>query len=130
MEVLHSGLRDLGYNDQNLFIFYRYADGKPERLADLATALLREKPDLVLALGGDVAPYAVKATSTIPVVFVSSADPVQLGLAAKFCSACRQRHRRHAPTGRYCFETFGVPQGGGAARTTPRVLTESGSSRQ
>jgi putative ABC transport system substrate-binding protein len=33
-------------------------------------------------LGGDVAPYAVKATSTIPIVFVSSADPIQLGLAA------------------------------------------------
>jgi putative tryptophan/tyrosine transport system substrate-binding protein len=82
MEVLHSGLRDLGYDDQSLFIFYRYAEGKPERLADLAAALLREKPDLVLALGGDVAPYAVKATSTIPIVFVSSADPVQLGLAA------------------------------------------------
>ena len=43
---------------------------------------MREKPDLVLALGGDVAPYAVKATSTIPIVFVSGADPVQLGLAA------------------------------------------------
>ena len=82
MEVLRSGLRDLGYDDQSLFIFYRYAEGKPERLADLAAALLREKPDLVLALGGDVAPYAVKATSTIPIVFVSSADPVQLGLAA------------------------------------------------
>jgi putative ABC transport system substrate-binding protein len=82
MDVLRSGLRDLGYDDQNLFIFYRYAEGKPERLADLAAELLREKPDLVLALGGDVAPYAVKATSTIPIVFVSSADPVQLGLAA------------------------------------------------
>lgn len=82
MEVLRSGLRDLGYDDQSLFIFYRYAEGKPERLADLAAALLREKPDLVLALGGDVAPYAVKATSTIPIVFVSSADPVQLGLTA------------------------------------------------
>ena len=82
MDVLHRGLRDLGYDDQSLFIFYRYAEGKPERLADLAAELLREKPDLVLALGGDVAPYAVKATSTIPIVFVSSADPVQLGLAA------------------------------------------------
>ena len=82
MEVLRSGLRDLGYDDQSLSIFYRYAEGKPERLADLAAALLREKPDLVLALGGDVAPYAVKATSTIPIVFVSSADPVQLGLTA------------------------------------------------
>ena len=82
MEVLHSGLRDLGYDEQNLYIFYRYAEGKAERLTDLAAALLREKPDLVLALGGDVAPYAVKTTSTIPIVFVSSADPVQLGLAA------------------------------------------------
>ena len=36
MEVLRSGLRDLGYDDQSLFIFYRYAEGKPERLADLA----------------------------------------------------------------------------------------------
>jgi ABC-type uncharacterized transport system substrate-binding protein len=83
MKRLHSGLRELGYEEgKNLFIFYRYAEGKPERLADLAAALLREKPDLVLAFGGDVAPYAVKATSTIPIVFVSSADPIQLGLAA------------------------------------------------
>jgi putative ABC transport system substrate-binding protein len=41
-----------------------------------------EKPDPLLALGGDVAPYAVKATSTIPIVFLSSADPIRLGLAA------------------------------------------------
>jgi ABC-type uncharacterized transport system substrate-binding protein len=83
MKRLHSGLRELGYEEgKNLFIFYRYAEGKPERVADLAAALLREKPDLVLAFGGDVAPYAVKATSTIPIVFVSSADPVQLGLVA------------------------------------------------
>jgi putative ABC transport system substrate-binding protein len=43
---------------------------------------LPKKPDLLLALGGDVAPYAAKATSTIPIVFLSSADPVRLGLAA------------------------------------------------
>jgi putative ABC transport system substrate-binding protein len=83
IEVVRGGLRELGYiQGQNIVIFYRYAEGKPERLADLAADLVREKPDLVLALGGDVAPYAVKATSTIPIVFVSSADPVQLGLAA------------------------------------------------
>ena len=80
MEVLRSGLRDLGYDDQSLFIFYRYAEGKPERLTDLAAALLREKPDLVLALGGDVAPYAVKATSTIP--SCSSAAPIPSNLGS------------------------------------------------
>jgi ABC transporter substrate binding protein len=46
----------------------------------LGRSLVLEKPDLVLALGA-VAP-SVKATSTIPIVFLSSADPVQLGLAA------------------------------------------------
>src|SRR6202040_3328627 len=83
METLRRGLRELGYFEgQNIVMSYHYAEGKPERLADLAAALVRENPDLVLALGGDVAPSAVKATSIIPIVFVSSADPVQLGLAA------------------------------------------------
>jgi ABC-type uncharacterized transport system substrate-binding protein len=83
MEAVHGGLRELGYVEgRDLNVFYRYAEGKAERLADLAAALVQEKPDLLLALGGDVAPHAVKATSTIPIVFVSSADPVQLGLVA------------------------------------------------
>src|SRR5262245_30881550 len=83
MQRVRSGLRELGYLEgRNLFISYSSAEGKPERLPDLAAALVREGPDLLLALGGDVAPYAAKATSTIPIVFVSSADPVQLGLAA------------------------------------------------
>ena len=77
----HSGLRELGYAEgRNIDFSYRYAEGKPDRLADLAADLVREKPDLLIALGGDVAPYALAATRTIPIVFVSSADPVQLGL--------------------------------------------------
>jgi putative ABC transport system substrate-binding protein len=83
MKVVHSSLRALGYVEgRDLVVSYRYAEGHPDRLADLATALVQERPDLVLALGGDVAPSAVKATSTIPIVFLSSADPVQLGLVA------------------------------------------------
>jgi putative ABC transport system substrate-binding protein len=83
MKVVHSSLRALGYVEgRDLVVSYRYAEGHPDRLADLAAALVQERPDLVLALGGDVAPSAVKATSTIPIVFLSSADPVQLGLVA------------------------------------------------
>jgi len=83
VERVRSGLRELGYVEgRNLVMSYAYAEGKPERLPDLAAALVREGPDLLVALGGDVAPDAAKATSTIPIVFVSSADPVQLGLAA------------------------------------------------
>jgi putative ABC transport system substrate-binding protein len=83
MKVIHIRLRELGYIEgQNIIVIYRFGEGKYERLPDLATQLIGEKPDLVFALGGDVAPHAVKATTTIPIVFVSSADPVELGLAS------------------------------------------------
>jgi putative ABC transport system substrate-binding protein len=82
MKAIHIRLRELGYIEgQNIVVIYRFAEGKYEALPDLATQLIGEKPDLVFALGGDVAPHAAKATATIPIVFVSSADPVELGLA-------------------------------------------------
>jgi putative ABC transport system substrate-binding protein len=90
MKAVHIRLRELGYVEgQNVIVIYRYADGKYERLPDLAAELIAEKPDVVLALGGDVAPYAAKATSTTPIVFISSADPVQLGLAASLARPAR-----------------------------------------
>jgi putative ABC transport system substrate-binding protein len=77
------GLRELGYVDgQSIDIEYRYADGKPERLPELAAELVRLKPDVLFSLGGDVTPSVSKATKTIPIVYAMSADPVQLGLAA------------------------------------------------
>jgi putative ABC transport system substrate-binding protein len=83
MEPVRRTLRGLGYVDgRNLAIEYRFAEGKPERLPDLAAALVAAKPDVLLALGGDVTPAVVSATQTIPIVFSSSADPVQLGFVA------------------------------------------------
>ena len=77
------GLRDLGYVEaQNLVIEYRYAEGKPERLRALAVELVAIKPDVIFALGGDVAPLVRAATSTIPIVMAVSQDPVQTGLVA------------------------------------------------
>ena len=77
------GLRDLGYLEgRNIAIEYRFAEGKPERLSELAAELALLKPDVIVAVGGDVAPVAKRATQTIPLVFVSSADPEQLGLVA------------------------------------------------
>jgi putative ABC transport system substrate-binding protein len=82
-ESFRRGMRDLGYVDgQNIAIEYRYAEGKPERLPGLAAELVGLKPDVLFALGGDVAPYLSKATQTIPIVYAMSADPVRLGLAA------------------------------------------------
>jgi putative tryptophan/tyrosine transport system substrate-binding protein len=51
----HRALRDLGYVEgHNLAVEYRYAEGRPERLPDLAADLARSKPDVLFALGGDV----------------------------------------------------------------------------
>jgi putative tryptophan/tyrosine transport system substrate-binding protein len=84
METARRALRDLGYVEgHNLAIEYRYAEGRPERLPDLAVDLVRTKPDVLFVLGGDVAPAALKATQTIPVVFTSSADPVRQGFVAR-----------------------------------------------
>ena len=76
------GLRDLGYiAGQNIDIEYRFAEGKPERLRGLVAELMWTKPDVIFALGGDVTPFVVRATQTIPIVYAMSADPVQLGVA-------------------------------------------------
>jgi putative ABC transport system substrate-binding protein len=80
-EAFRSGLRDLGYVEgQNVALEYRYAEGKPERLASLALELTQLKPNVIFALGGDVTPFVRTATSTIPIVMAVSVDPLQAGL--------------------------------------------------
>jgi putative ABC transport system substrate-binding protein len=78
---LREGLRALGYVEgKNIVLEYRFAEGKAERLPDLARELAALKPNVIVALGGDVAPAAKAATNTIPIVAVVSLDPVQAGL--------------------------------------------------
>jgi putative tryptophan/tyrosine transport system substrate-binding protein len=81
LEAFRQGLRDLGYVEgQNLVIEYRYAEGKAERLPDLAAELVRLKVDVIVA-GGTPAPLAAKhATSTIPIVMAAAGDPLGTGL--------------------------------------------------
>lgn len=83
LEPLLSGLRALGYTDgKNITLEYRYAEGRADRLAMLATEIAKSNPDMMLALGGDIAPYVRDTSKTIPIVFSVSADPVKLGLVA------------------------------------------------
>ena len=82
VEAFRQGLRDLGYIEgQNLIIEYRYAEGKVDRLPDLAAELVRLKVDAIFAQGTASVQAAKKATTTVPIVSVS-ADPVGLGLVA------------------------------------------------
>jgi putative ABC transport system substrate-binding protein len=79
--AIRRGLAALGYVEgRNVLFEYRYAEGRPERLPDLAVDLVRSKPDVIIAAGGDVAPFAKQATGTVPIVMITSADPVQGGL--------------------------------------------------
>ncbi len=78
------GLKEAGYIEgQNLAIEYRWAEGHYERLPTLVSDLLDHHPAAILAAGGtDPAKAAKAATTIIPIVFVTAADPVQLGLVA------------------------------------------------
>src|SRR3954470_20926536 len=74
-------LKTLGYvEEKNITIDYAFAEGRAERLPELAVALVDRKPDVIFAYGGDVAPHAKRATSSIPIVVMVSNDPVQSGL--------------------------------------------------
>jgi putative ABC transport system substrate-binding protein len=66
---------------QNIAIEYRYAEGKPDRLPELAVELVRLKVDVILATGGPSIQAAVNATKTIPIILTGQgSDPVEAGL--------------------------------------------------
>ena len=83
VEAFRQRLRELGYVEgKNIFIEYRYADGKPERLHDLAAELVRLKVDIIVTIGPGPTLAAKKASGTIPIVFAGASDPVGTGLVS------------------------------------------------
>src|SRR5918996_6263647 len=84
-EGLRQGLRELGYEDgKNLVIEHRYAEGKTDRLPQLARDLIEQKPDVIVVGGTSVAVAAKKATATIPIVVAGAGDLVEAGLIKSF----------------------------------------------
>jgi putative ABC transport system substrate-binding protein len=81
--AFRDGLRELGYTDgQNVVVEYRHAHGVLERVTDFTAELLRLKVE-VLVVGGSIsAQLARTQTTTVPIVFATSGDPVSSGLAA------------------------------------------------
>src|SRR5262249_32147905 len=77
------GLHSLGYIEgRNVVIEYRYAEGKADRLPALAAELVGLQVDVIVAASTPGVLAAKKATSTIPIVFVSVGDPVASGFVA------------------------------------------------
>jgi putative tryptophan/tyrosine transport system substrate-binding protein len=82
-EGIRLALRELGYIEgQNITTEYRYAEGKRERLSEVATELVRLKVDIIVVAGGTGIIQAAKnATKTIPIVMTGGgSDPVEAGL--------------------------------------------------
>jgi putative tryptophan/tyrosine transport system substrate-binding protein len=76
-------LKTFAYIDgKNIIVDFAFADGRSERLPELAAALVDRKPDVIFAYGGDVAPHAKQAATSIPIFVMVSNDPVQTGLVS------------------------------------------------
>jgi putative ABC transport system substrate-binding protein len=80
-QAFRLGLRDLGWVEgKNISIEYRYAEGRRDRLPDLAADLVRLKVDVIVTSGAGEALAAQQATRAIPIVMVVVGDPVASGL--------------------------------------------------
>ena len=80
--VVKQRLDELGYSEgKNLIFDFRSAEGRSERLPQLATELVRTSPDVIIAGFGTLAAQAAQAaTATAPIVFVSVGDPIGAGI--------------------------------------------------
>ena len=84
-EALREGLRQLGYDEnKNIVWEYRYAEGKTDRLPQLARELVEQKPNVIVVGGTSVAVAAKNATSAIPIVVAGAGDLVEAGLVKSF----------------------------------------------
>jgi len=83
IESLRQGLREFGYVEgKNIFIEYRYAEGKLDRLNEFAAEFVRLKVDVIVTAAPSSTRAVKKATSTIPIVMAFDNDPVANGFVA------------------------------------------------
>jgi putative ABC transport system substrate-binding protein len=80
IEAFRQGLREVGYVEgKNIVIEWRYAEGKPERMSELAAELVRLKVDIIITGGPPATRAAKEATNTISIVMTQDTDPVGNG---------------------------------------------------
>ncbi len=85
IDAFRQGLRDLGYVDgQNVMIDRRYAEGRLDKMPALVGELVHQKVDVIVAVNNVVIRAAKEATKSIPIVMISSVDPVAAGYIESF----------------------------------------------
>jgi ABC-type uncharacterized transport system substrate-binding protein len=85
LDAFRQKLGELGHVEgKNIAIEYLWAEGRDDRLPELAAELVRMNPDVIVTTGTPGTLAAKQATSTIPIVFTSIGDPVGAGLVASF----------------------------------------------
>jgi putative ABC transport system substrate-binding protein len=85
LEAFRLELRELGYVEgKNVLIERRYAEGRLDRMSELVNDLVQQKVDLIVAPNNVAIRAATKATKSIPIVMVSSIDPVEAGYIKSF----------------------------------------------
>src|SRR5690242_19999286 len=82
MPAIRSGLNDSGLADAS--VEYRFAEGHYDRLRDLAKQLLRKNASVIISDGATATMAAKAATEKVPIVFITGADPIRLGLLGSF----------------------------------------------
>jgi putative ABC transport system substrate-binding protein len=83
MTAFGDGLSERGHVvGKNVILEYRWAEGRPERIPELADELVRQRMDVLVGSSQAAALALAKATKTIPIVMVNTSDPVQAGLVA------------------------------------------------
>jgi putative ABC transport system substrate-binding protein len=83
LRALLDALRELGWVEgRNLILDVRYAEGRTERFSDFAVDVVRQKPDVIVAVSTPASAAAKNATNTIPIVMLAASDPVGAKLVA------------------------------------------------
>jgi putative tryptophan/tyrosine transport system substrate-binding protein len=78
-DSLIEGFGSLGYTEHKIAFEHRFPNEKPEHFSSMAAELVASEPDVLIAVGG-AAPYAERATATIPIVFMYVPDPIGANL--------------------------------------------------
>ena len=85
LDAFRQGLRELGYiEEKNIVVEYRYADGKVDRVAELATELVGLNVDVIVTYQTPSVLALKKASATIPIVFAMLSFPIENGIVANF----------------------------------------------